>query len=395
MIRPIHPFPARMAPELAISSLSKLKPNSVILDPMVGSGTVVRHAAELGFKAIGFDMDPLAVLMTRVWTTRVQDCDLERVASQVLQEVRDTKARDIVLPWIDGDTETRNFIKYWFARKQCSELRKIAHVLNRRRGRRIRQNTRTALDVLQVALSRIIITKDQGASLARDVSHSRPHKVEEFSDFDVLPAFEKSIQHVSRILTAAPPHGHVDISLGDARSLKMLDNGSVDAVLTSPPYLNAIDYMRGHRLALVWLGHTFSELRRIRSDTIGAERASDLAGTALFEEIRSAMCVTDQLSQRHNAMVMRYAQDSYRLMSEIARVVKPGGKVTLVVGNSCLKGAFIRNSEGIAKAGAMVGLRQLNAVERELPDRHRYLPLSAGPLDKRMRTETILSLVRQ
>jgi hypothetical protein len=30
--------------------------------------------------------------------------------------------------------------------------------------------------------------------------------------------------------------------------------------------------MRGHRLSLVWLGYRLADLRRIRSDSIGAER---------------------------------------------------------------------------------------------------------------------------
>ncbi|MBO9325941.1 MAG: hypothetical protein J7463_11270 [Roseiflexus sp.] len=66
--KPIHPFPARMAPELALRAIEELEPLSTILDPMMGSGTVVRVAAEAGHRAIGQDIDPLAVLMTRVWT---------------------------------------------------------------------------------------------------------------------------------------------------------------------------------------------------------------------------------------------------------------------------------------------------------------------------------------
>jgi DNA modification methylase len=68
MIRTIHPFPARMAPELALETLNDLAANSVVLDPMSGSGTVIRQAAEMGHRPIGFDMDPLAVLMSQVWT---------------------------------------------------------------------------------------------------------------------------------------------------------------------------------------------------------------------------------------------------------------------------------------------------------------------------------------
>ena len=38
-IKPIHPFPARMAPELAIDALHLLPKGSLVLDPMAGSGT--------------------------------------------------------------------------------------------------------------------------------------------------------------------------------------------------------------------------------------------------------------------------------------------------------------------------------------------------------------------
>src|SRR5262249_23182290 len=139
---------------------------------------------------------------------------------------------------------------------------------------------RAATDVLRLALSRIIITKNLGASLARDVSHSRPHKVAEVSSFEVIPAFERSVKMIRQLLASAPPIGNVDIRLGDARSLKSIENAMIDVVLTSPPYLNAIDYMRGHRLALVWLGYRLSALKRIRSDSIGAERAPDLLESA-------------------------------------------------------------------------------------------------------------------
>jgi hypothetical protein len=83
-------------------------------------------------------------------------------------------------------------------------------------------------------------------------------------------------------------------------------------------------------------------------------------------------------------------------MSEVARVLKPEGKTILVVGNSCLRGTFIRNSDGVIRAASMVGLRLLHQVERELPTQNRYLPMPANmnePLGKRMRTETILTFV--
>ncbi|GHO82470.1 hypothetical protein [Dictyobacter formicarum] len=51
-IRPIHAFPARMAPEIALKELQKLPQHSIILDPMMGSGTVLRVALNCGLRAI-------------------------------------------------------------------------------------------------------------------------------------------------------------------------------------------------------------------------------------------------------------------------------------------------------------------------------------------------------
>jgi SAM-dependent methyltransferase len=379
-----------MAPELAISELSALPKGSIVLDPMAGSGTVLRQASEHGHSAIGFDMDPMAVLISRVWTTPVSDRGVERLHARVVSQVRRLGRELPALPWIDEDEETAAFVRYWFAPKQRDVLRRIAFVLAD--GRTASSN----YDVLRVALSRIIITKDRGASLARDVSHSRPHKVETTSPFDVIDAFERSVATVRRLLAASPPPGEVEVGLGDARQLTTIDNGSVDLVLTSPPYLNQIDYIRGHRLALVWFGHRLTALRSIRASTIGAERAPDRNGPPeLFHEIVRSMAPANTLSPRHGAMVSRYAEDIYRMMSEIARVLRPRGRAVLVIGNSCLKDTFIRNTRGIATAASMVGLRVQSKTERRLPVRRRYLPMpkqSQAPLGRRMRTESILSL---
>ncbi len=90
-------------------------------------------------------------------------------------------------------------------------------------------------------------------------------------------------------------------------------------------------------------------------------------------------------------MIDRYCEDLYRMVSEISRVMKSGGRATFVVGNSCLKGVFVRNADGLAKAARMCGMSAIETYERELPMQSRYLPMTAsGALGKRMRTESIL-----
>jgi predicted RNA methylase len=87
-LTPIHPFPARMAPEIVFKELQGLPVSQVVLDPMAGSGTVLRAAAELGHQAIGFDLDPLAVLMSRVWTTHSEVAGLGMAAERIVQKAK-------------------------------------------------------------------------------------------------------------------------------------------------------------------------------------------------------------------------------------------------------------------------------------------------------------------
>lgn len=395
MISTIHPFPARMAPELALETLDDLLPNSVVLDPMSGSGTVVRQAAEMGHKPIGIDMDPLAVLMGSVWNTYVPDEVIAGVASTILKEAKSLKASAIRLPWIDEDKETRAFVDYWFGAEQQKDLRRIAYVLDEYQQRNFSLPKHHAADVVRIALSRIIVSKEQGASLARDTSHSRPHKVAQESDYDVMQGLERSILQVRKRLEAHPPWGSATVSLGDARSMTGVGNSSVDAVITSPPYLNAIDYMRGHRLSLIWLGYGLNELRSVRSHSIGAERGPDGKSSSEFEKIVRAMNCDGGLPSRYLLMIERYAEDVYRMLSEISRVLRVGGVATFVVGNSCLKGSFIKNTAAVQAAAEMLGLRESRVYERELPSSSRYLPITKmGTLGKRMRTETILTFQR-
>lgn len=378
-----------MAPDLALLPLENLPVGSTVLDPMMGSGTVVRHALDAGHDAVGCDLDPLAVLMSRAWTTSVSDDDIGTVLAQVLALVACENDTVPVLEW-QGDAETAGFVDFWFYEAQRADLARIANALDTLGRTALPLGHAAALDVLRVAFSRIIITKEQGASLARDTSHSRPHRVATASDYKVIPNFERSVTQLRKRLLAAPPIGSARVDQGDARALSIPD-ASVDAVITSPPYLNAIDYMRGHRMSLVWLGHSVPALRNIRSSSIGAERSADAHNRAVdVARVACAMRGDEPLSGRLEGVIERYALDLIGMTSEVHRVLRPGCKATFVVGNSCIKGAFINNATGVATAAERAGMAVVERRERSLPAASRYLPITGESLSKRMRSETVL-----
>jgi tRNA G10 N-methylase Trm11 len=389
--RPIHPFPARMAPHIALKAIEALTPGSTVLDPMMGSGTVVRVAAEAGHRAFGRDIDPLAVLMTRVWTAPIDLQRLRVAARELVDEARELPPARIDLPWIDDDAETAAFSVYWFAEEQRQRLRQLSSCLHRRND--------VIGDALRVALSRIIITKNRGASLAHDVSHSRPHKVAQTNTYRVFEGFLESVHRLARRLEEEPPRGWVDVSYGDARATG-IDAQTVDAVITSPPYLNAIDYIRGHRLALIWFGYRLRDLRAIRRCSIGAERAPDRsADPELLDEIFRILEIPPDFPRRERRVLARYVTDLDAMLREVHRVLKCGGIAVFVIGNSYIKGSFVRNSRIISHILRRLGFKHVSHFSRPILPSRRYLPPPAqagmNDLEHRMRREVVLTYVRR
>jgi len=297
----------------------------------------------------------------------------------------------VSLPWIDEDADTRDFVEYWFAAEQQTDLRRLSSSLYGRSG--------PIGEALKLVLSKIIVTKDRGASLARDVSHSRPRRVHHYAGFAVQAGFLQAANRLARRLAAQPPPGGVEMALGDARDLRGVRTASIDAVVTSPPYLNAIDYLRGHRLALVWLGYRVGDLRGIRASSIGSERAPEgTVDIALTEEIKGAMGSLGSLPTRVSQMVDRYVLDVAAALGEVFRVLRPGGRAVFVIGNSSLKGVFIENAAAVRHVAQRLGFELIREHERDLPPNRRYLPppatASGSDLRKRLRTETVLTYRR-
>jgi hypothetical protein len=380
---PVHPFPARMAPELALDRLPD-EP-ACVLDQMMGSGTIPVLAGTRGHTAIGFDLDPLALLIAEVWGRSLNEEKYVEAAEDVADEAR--RSGPLELP--TGDAETAAFIERWFDEVARRRLAALAFS--------IEGQDSVLQPALWCAFSRLIITKDVGASLARDVSHSRPHKVRERTDFDPVANFARSAREVARrhatLDVRRPAKEKLLLDRADARSLPLADD-SIDMAMTSPPYLAAIDYLRGHRMSLVWMGYTMDELRSLRGTTIGSERAR---GDGNDHEALICEMLGSDAPRRTRGVLRRYLYDLHAVLSETARVLKTGGSAVFVVADATLFGLPVALGDVVDRLAHSVGLEQRERVERELPADRRYLPpprsQEKSSLKGRMRHEVCLGYV--
>jgi hypothetical protein len=137
---PVHPFPARMAPGIALDAIGESQVPLRVLDPMAGSGTVLAVARAKGHRAIGIDIDPLAVLLAGVWTRTIDPDEVNDKAEQVLDRAKiefGPLTSGNAYP-IGSDKETRKFIRYWFddyARRQLTALSDDSPCSRRRNAR--------------------------------------------------------------------------------------------------------------------------------------------------------------------------------------------------------------------------------------------------------------------
>lgn len=391
-ILPVHPFPARMAPSIVWDVLPRAGGPLNILDPMSGSGTTLVCARLRGHHAIGCDTDPLALLIAHAWCADAEPQSLKLRAERVLERARILSERITPNPLYPRniDEETRQFIDFWFDPQSRRELNSLATCISRVRS----QMERT---LLWCAFSRMIITKTFGVSLAMDVSHSRPHKV-----YDVAPVrpFDIFLKAVSRVTSRCPfsekenKFPPADIRHGDARLLPV-ESASVDMVITSPPYLNAIDYLRGHKLSLVWMGYRIAQIRTLRSSNIGTEVVKETTPYTAIQEAMSSMADLGSLDTRRLGMIRRYVCDMDKVMKESARVLKRKGRAVFVVGDSAIRGIFVQNSQALIRLAESHGISLVSRKTRPIETKRRYLPppeseRAGYKMQTRMREEVIL-----
>lgn len=356
---------------------------------MVGSGTVLAKALRKNRNAIGLDMDPLAVLLSRAVASSDDVSNVQRDIDAVLRAAHAKTCDYTSLPWMRSCDETLEFVDYWFGAEQACALARLAKAIREHRFRTA-QCRRLAL----IALSRTIITKHAGASLAWDISHSRPHIKKKTNDYDVFQGFARAAATVIEIANEGRPEEGGRVFKADARHAHRFVS-DVDHVITSPPYLNAIDYLRGHKFSLVWMGHTIPELRGTRAVTIGAERSPAKVDEVDVELLARRPSLKD-LPSRQRGHLTRYVGDMRRLVHSLARCIRVKGTMTAVIGNSTVRGTYVPNSELFHAIAKKTGFELMERYTRRIDAGRRYLPErdDSKNLDRRMRNEVVLRFKR-
>jgi len=394
----LHAFAAKFPPQLPRLFVRGLTaPGDVVLDPMMGSGTAVVEAILEGRRGLGFDLDPLASLLTKVKTTTLELEKLRQTHQQILQSAHALLSDGKVIEQSlsdQFDKATREFIDFWFLPKTQRELMALVLSVGKIDDPLIRR-------FFELNFSSIIVTKSGGVSLARDLAHSRPHKVESKVPKNAIEQFSqrfrKNFLSISK-LNDLKAGGLT--SVGDARRMPLADN-TVDLVVTSPPYANAIDYMRAHKFSLVWLGDSVQALADLRSRYIGSEKTSNLSHGKTVMPQRCLMIINKlhELDRKKALILGKYFSEMENVIAEIYRVLKPDSTAIIIVGTSTMRGINVQTHFCLADIAADLGFKVIGVVERILDRNKRMMPARFGKnnqtsIEQRMHEEYVIGLYK-
>lgn len=392
----LHAFAAKFPPQLPRVFIKSLtEPGDLVLDPMMGSGTAILEAVLLGRRAVGVDIDPLAMSLCRAKITPIETNQVLNAAGLVLDRARALlNARLALRGEIEKryDPATVDFLNYWFLPETQEELMALLLGIEEQKEKNVHE-------LLRVIFSSVIITKSGGVSLARDLAHTRPHRVSTKRPRSAIEQFNVQVRKATDALGKfALDRPQVELYCRDARDLPLADC-SVDLVVTSPPYANAIDYMRAHKFSLVWFGQSVKKLSELRAVYVGSENCKEIVECPLPFGAKTdiaALCAKD----RHKARVLqKYLGDMKMVLTEIHRVLRPGCVAGIVVGPSTMRGVKIQTHKHLAEIATQLGFDVVGIGERKLDRNRRMMPAHHGKcsmngIELRVHEEFVIGLVK-
>lgn len=291
-----------------------------VLDPFCGSGTTLRACAELGIAAHGLDALPVNVFASRVKTQRY-DAELLRAAAKALFKTRFHRP------------DVRNalpIMRSGFSRPALEDVLFFRDAVERLA---ILGDESAADAVRELLLLALISTAMKASWLWKDggVLKVRRHPVPPFRRLYERVAF----RFIREAAEARALAAEVSVEQGDARALSLPDE-SISAVITSPPYLNNIDYTKVYAVENWFCGKALPGVRSY----IGLERVpepAEVAGVLL------------------PGTAVAYFEDMERVLRELHRVCKRGAWVALVVGNAYVEKQVVESDLLLAALGERIG----------------------------------------
>ncbi len=376
---PIHRwfrYPAGYSYQFVYESfdLFEVAPGDWVYDPFSGSGTTLVCAKQRGINAFGVEAHSFVHWVANVklyWDFQIDR--LGRRLEELLSQCRAAVAGHIDTVEVDGVFPELVY--------------KCYHPHDLKALYLIREFILTEVDDPHIhdLLSLALTDTLRGAAAAgTGWPYISPRKNRgDHPPKNALAVFEATLRLMVRDLRTVvgrTPVCHICNVLGDSRQPQNLEEGQVKLALTSPPYLNNYDYADRTRLETYFWGiaRSWGEITQqfrsrlmvaattqiVRSDyevqTALSPQIRDIA-PRVYDTVQAAVLKLAELRLKkggkkdYDLMVALYFSDIVPVLREVFRVLQPGARFCLVLGDSAPYGVHIPTDDLIGELGLGMG----------------------------------------
>lgn len=293
----LFPYRGKFHPQMikGLMNVMGLKPGDTVLDPMMGSGTVLVEACLMGIKSIGIDASPFCRFMTQ---TKIDVLTMSlaraRAALANYEEVYAYFQKKVGQPKPGSKPPKVNTTK-----DSLSVMEEIAEYVTKKSRKPLTEKDQDTINTYHFLLLAYLDSAGYSERSARKAP------LEQFRT--ILERYLFVADKIQKVLTGLDVELAQTVVLeGDARALSLNEN-SIDGIIFSPPYSFAVDYLANDSFHLNFMGINANALR---------EKMIGLRGRNLPEKYQF------------------YREDMGNVLSECARVLRPGCFCTIIVGTN-------------------------------------------------------------
>lgn len=360
-----------------------------ILDPFAGCGTVLVQSKLNGYKSVGTELNPLLQFIADI---KVHSWDIN---PKLLLQSYASIPKGLRTP-------APVFLK---SKNQFNK--EVLNNLELLKGGIDSIKTKTkdqikAKNLILLAFSSILI---DCSNLKRTpcLGYLKNKKVPNNAPWILMEKKIKDICNDLKILQKNYKENIITESkviLADAMEYRHKDSHNL--VITSPPYMNGLDYVMNYKIEMAWLGFTkgLEDAKQIKNNLVVCDNVSkglirkftqsnSKYTNDWLEEIKSNIVknIKRRGSYRRDDMphiVHKYFDDMYKVMKTVVKSIKPNGRFILVVGDSLIADVYLPTDLLLARIGRELGL----SVEKVEKARNRR----SGQIRNYRLRETIVTL---
>jgi len=323
------------------------KDNLFVLDPFAGSGTTLLKSKEMGFKSIGFEINPFSAFMIETKTRNYSEKDINDFISFTIPNKKNIENV--------YDLYELKIIKRLFQKDTLKKIETIKEAINIVENNKVR-------DLLFATLLSILEPVSNYRKGGNGLKRKRINK-----KLDPFESFNEKKKEIFEDLSLQIKGGfEPEVINASCLDLGKYDIKNIDISIFSPPYANCFDPFEVYKIEL-WLGNfvnSYDDMRDKRKKALTSNLNANLKKefdsehrSNLLNEILECLKQKELWDKRLPKMLDTYFHDMFILLNLLYNKTKWGGYCIIVVGNSSYGNIAIPTDIILGEIGQKVGFK--------------------------------------